>query len=125
MMTFPNNVENLNPCVYNPLDFAFVKYESCCFDTWSWEGPCVLKGLFCLECMSDECVFMWRCLEILMRVEGTKESKYHLHSTAEMMTEFKVLIHEYFGLSWIMKDSPVGLTQMWSLPCLPLIVCAT
>lgn len=47
-----------------------------------------------------------------MRVEGTKESKYHLHSTTEMMTEFKVLIHEYFGLSRIMKDSPVGLTQM-------------
>lgn len=31
MMTFPNNLENLNSLAYNPLDFAFLKYERCCF----------------------------------------------------------------------------------------------
>jgi len=38
------------------------------------------------------------------------------------MTEFKCLIHEDFGQSQIVKDSPAVLIQMWSLPCLPSIV---
>lgn len=31
MMTFPNNLENLNSLAYNRLDFSFLKYERHCF----------------------------------------------------------------------------------------------